>query len=124
MASEALRLFDVARGVVRFRPAYNAQYCTDSESRVIAGADVVTVGSGQGQMAPMVEQVSERCGKSPEEWLVDGGYPGYGQIDAVAEQATAYAPVPKPKDKATDPHTPKPGDSETVAAWRVRMGAE
>lgn len=107
-----------------FRPAYNAQYCTDSESQVIVGADVVTVGSDQGQMAPMVEEVSERCGKSPEEWLVDGGYPGHGQIDAVAEQTTVYAPVPKPKDKATDPHTPKPGDSEAVAAWRVRMGAE
>lgn len=86
-----------------FRPAYNAQYYTDSESRVIAGADVVTVGSGQGQMAPMMEQGSERCGKSPEEWLVDGG-PGYGQIDAVAEQTTAYAPVPTPKDKARPPY--------------------
>jgi hypothetical protein len=35
-----------------------------------------------------------------------------------------YAPVPKPKDKQTDPHLPKGGDSEAVAAWRVRMGAE
>lgn len=96
-----------------FRPAYNAQYCTDSESQVIVGADVVTVGSDLGQMEPMVEEVSERCGKSPEEWLVDGGYPGHGQIDTVAEQTTVYAPVPKPKDQATDPHTPKPGESRS-----------
>lgn len=26
--------------------------------------------------------MSERWGKSPEEWLVDGDYPGHGQIDA------------------------------------------
>ncbi|MGH8522917.1 MAG: transposase, partial [Gammaproteobacteria bacterium] len=107
-----------------FRPAYNAQYATDSASQVIVGVEVVTEGHDQGQLAPMVEQVTERCGQSPEEWLVDGGYPGHEQLDAVAEQTEVYAPVPKPKDEATDPHAPKPGDSEAVAEWRERMGTE
>jgi len=107
-----------------FRPAYNAQYATDSESQVIVGADVVSSGSDLGQMAPMVEQVSERCGSTPDEWLVDGGYPAHEQLDAVASQTTVYAPVQKPKDEATDPHAPKASDSEAVAAWRVRMGTE
>ncbi|MGH8511311.1 MAG: IS1182 family transposase [Gammaproteobacteria bacterium] len=107
-----------------FRPAYNAQYATDSASQVIVGVEVVTEGHDQGQLAPMVEQVTERCGQSPEEWLVDGGYPGHEQLDAVAEQTKVYAPVPKPKDEATDPHAPKPGDSEAVAEWRERMGTE
>jgi len=107
-----------------FRPAYNVQYGTDSHSQVIVGADVVTTGSDQGQLAPMVEQVNQRCQQSPEQWLVDGGYPAHEQIDAVAGQTTVYAPVPKPKDKDTDPHLPKPGDSEAVAAWRERMGSQ
>ena len=107
-----------------FRPAYNAQYATDSESQVIVGVDVVTVGSDLGQMVPMVEQVSERCGSAPDEWLVDGGYPAHEQLDAVASQTTVYAPVQKPKDEATDPHAPKASDSQAVAAWRVRMGTE
>jgi hypothetical protein len=107
-----------------FRPAYNAQYATDSESQVIVGADVVTAGSDMGQMVPMVEQVSERCGSAAQEWLVDGGYPAHEQLDAVASYTTVYAPVQKPKDEATDPHAPKASDSEAVAAWRVRMGAE
>jgi transposase len=107
-----------------FRPAYNAQYATDTESQVIVGVEVVTVGSDMGQLAPMVEQVSERCGETPEQWLVDGGYPAHEQLDAVAEHTEVYAPVPKPKDPATDPHTPKPGDSEGVAEWRARMGTE
>ena len=107
-----------------FRPAYNAQYATDSESQVIVGADVVTAGSDLGQMAPMVEQVSERCGSAPDEWLVDGGYPAHEQLDAVASQTTVYAPVQKPKDETIDPHAPKATDSESVAAWRVRMGSE
>ena len=107
-----------------FRPAYNAQYATDSESQVIVGADVVTAGSDMGQMVPMVEQVSERCGSAAQEWLVDGGYPAHEQLDAVASYTTVYAPVQKPKDEATDPHAPKASDSEAVAAWRVRMGTE
>lgn len=107
-----------------FRPAYNAQYATDSESQVIVGADVVTSGSDLGQMAPMVEQISERCGSAPQEWLVDGGYPAHEQLEAVASQTTVYAPVPKPKDEATDPHAPKASDSDVVATWRVRMGTE
>ncbi len=79
-----------------FRPAYNAQYATDTESQVIVGVEVVTVGSDMGQLAPMVEQVSERCGENPEQWLVDGGYPAHEQLDTVAEKTVVYAPVPKP----------------------------
>ena len=40
----------------------------------------------------------------------------------MADQTTVYAPVPKPKDAATDPYAPKPKDSEAIAAWRQRMG--
>ena len=107
-----------------FRPAYNAQYATDSESQVIVGADVVTLGSDLAQMAPMVGQVSERCGRAADEWLVDGGYPAHEQLEAVASQTTVYAPVQKPKDETIDPHAPKASDSEAVASWRVRMGTE
>jgi transposase len=107
-----------------FRPAYNAQYATDTESQVIVGVAVVTVGSDRGQLVPRVEQVSERCGETPAQWLVDGGYPAHEQLDRVAEHTDVYAPVPKPKDPATDPQAPKPGDSEAVAAWRARMGSE
>ncbi len=107
-----------------FRPAYNAQLATDTQSQVIVGVETVTSGSDMGQLAPMVEQVSERCGETPAEWLVDGGFPAHDQLDAVGEDTTVYAPVPKPKDSTTDPHAAKAGDSEAVAAWRRRMGTE
>jgi hypothetical protein len=107
-----------------FRPAFNVQYGTDTQSQVIVGADVVTLGSDLGQLAPMVEQVRDRCGTTPEQWLVDGGYPAHAQIDAVAQHTTVYAPVPKSKDENVDAHQPKAGDSEAVSAWRTRMGSE
>jgi len=102
-----------------FRPAYNGQYATDTASQVIVGVDVVTTGSDMGQLEPMVTQVSQRCGATPDQWLVDGGYPAHSQLEAVAERTEVYAPVPK---AGVDPHAAKPGDSPAVAEWRERMG--
>ena len=119
-----------------FRPAYNVQYGTDVDSQIIVGVDVVTSGSDQGQLAPMVDQVSERCGQTPEQWLVDGGYPAHDQLDAVADQTEVLAPVPKPKKKKpkegeqpvseepVDPYAPKAGDSAAVKSWRGRMATD
>ena len=107
-----------------FRPAYNAQYATDGESQAIVGAEVVTVGSDQGQLVPMIEQVAERCGKCPEQWLVDGGYNSHAQIEAATEHTEVYAPVPKSRDENTDPHQAKPGDSKALADWRERMASD
>ena len=33
----------------------------------------------------MVEQVEQRLGEVPAQWLVDGGFPAHEQIDAVAD---------------------------------------
>lgn len=105
-----------------FRPAYNPQLASDADSLVIVGVDVATVGSDQGQMAPMVEQVTERCGRAPAAWLVDGGFVGHDQIDRASQSTVVYGPVPEPKDKTVDAHQAKASDSEAVAAWRERMG--
>jgi transposase len=113
-----------------FRPAFNTQFGTDCDSQVIVGVAVVTAGSDMAQLQPMVEQVNERCGKLPEQWLVDGGYPAHEQIDAVASQTEVYAPVPQARGSKDaqgnkveqDKHAPRPDDSAAVARWRQRMG--
>jgi len=132
-----------------FRPAYNIEFGSDTESQIVVGVDVVTTGS---DMAQMVAQVTERCGTAPENWLVDGGFPAHDQIDAVADQTRVISPVPKPKAKnkekagtpakaegdsaatddgasampapAVDPHQRKAGDSQAVGDWRERMGTD
>lgn len=112
-----------------YRPAYNTQFASDCNSQVIVGVEVSTSGSDMGQLAPMVEQVGQRTGQTPLDWLVDGGFPAHEQLDAVAEQTTVYAPVPEPKKKDAaqaqapepDKHQPKPGDSAAVVKWRERM---
>ena len=112
-----------------FRPAYNVQFATTCEEQVIVGVDVVNAGSDMAQLGSMVEQVEQRVGRSPEEWLVDGGFPAHEQLDAVADKTTVYAPVPEPRSKKDmqgneityDKHQPKADDSEAVAQWRQRM---
>ena len=119
-----------------FRPAFNVQFATTCQDQIIVGMDVVNAGSDMAQLAPMVEQVEKRLGQSPDQWLVDGGFPAHEQIDAVAGKTEVYAPVPEPKtkkdkqgnavqqDTAPDKHQPKPGDSEALASWRKRMAGE
>jgi transposase len=117
-----------------FRPAYNVQLATTCEDQLIVGVEVTNVGSDLGQMAPMVEQVVQRTGCTPERWLVDGGFPAHGQIDAVHEhtqgKTEVIAPVPEHKRKRDDDRPPpdkhqrKEGDSEPVARWRARMAGD
>ena len=108
-----------------FRPAYNVQYAADTTSQVIVGVDVLTTGSDQGQMTPMVEQIHERHGRYPAEYLADGGYAQHADLEVVTGcGATVYAPVPRPKDPARDRYRPMAGDRPVIAAWRERMGTE
>jgi transposase len=115
-----------------FRPAVNVQFATTCNEQIIVGMDVVTAGSDMAQLAPMVEQVEQRSGQVPKQWLVDGGFPAHEQIDAVASKTTVYAPVPEPRAQKDaqgqpaqqDKHEPKPGDSLAVAEWRQRMAGQ
>jgi transposase len=109
-----------------FRPAYNVQFSTATDSQVIVGVDVVTAGSDAGQLVPMVEQIQSRYDETPGDVLVDGGFAQHEQIEAVSGEAmgcTVYAPVPAPKDQQVDRYAPKASDSPAVAAWRERMAS-
>ena len=53
-----------------FRPAFNVQLATECEGQVIVGMDVVNAGSDMAQLAPMVEQVEQRVGHSPDQGSV------------------------------------------------------
>jgi hypothetical protein len=111
-----------------YRPAYNIQYSTTCDHKVIVGVDVVTVGSDQGQLPPMLDQIEERFEKRPEEVLVDGGFANHKDIEKVQSGegekggCKVYAPVQKPKKDGVDRHAPHAGDSTQVAEWRQRMG--
>ena len=111
-----------------FRPAYNVQFATDTESQVIVGVDVTTQGTDAGQLAPMVEQIEQRTGVRPPEMLADGGFSTLGDIESLNDPQQGYKvyvpvkEVEKQRAKGQDPFAPRPSESPHITEWRVRMG--
>jgi transposase len=110
------------RGDGGFRPAFNVQLATDTQTQIITGVDVTNSGGDQGKLLPMAEQLEERYQERPAEMLADGGFTKKEDITKL-EQAgtTVYTPVQASKDAERDPHTPRPDDTPEVARWRERM---
>jgi transposase len=108
-----------------FRPAYNVQFSTTTDSQIIVGVEVNNCGSDLGQLSPMLDQVQHRYEQCPAEWLADGGFARNADIeDAHRRGITVYAPVRHPRDSSRDPHVALPDDSEAIVQWRQRMGSE
>jgi transposase len=106
-----------------FRPGYNVQFATDTETQVIVGVDTVNAGSDQGQMEPMVEQIQQRHDQQPQAMLVDGGFVTHEDIETLSAQGcVVYAPVPVPRTSKRQATEARRDDSPAVAAWRQRMG--
>jgi hypothetical protein len=110
-----------------YRPAYNVQFSTACQGQVIVGVDVVTEGTDQGQLPPMLDQIEGRFDQRPQEALVDGGFANHEDIEEVqkgGKGCKVYAPVPEPKKEGVDRHEAKATDSQEVAEWRTRMGTD
>lgn len=109
-----------------YRPAYNAQFATDSEHGVIVGVSMTTSGSDAHQSPAMVEQIERRTGRRPETYLMDGGFAVREDITLLGEQGiTVFAPVRQPRTlPEAERYAVRYGDSPAVIAWRKRMATE
>ena len=52
------------------RPAYNAQFVTDTQTGVVVGVDASNACNDANQLTPMVEEVRLNTGKQPKNILV------------------------------------------------------
>ena len=108
-----------------FRPAYNVQFATDGDARMIVSVDVTNNGSDGGQMAPMQETVCKRYGKVPKNYTVDGGFATNEDITQVEKSGSQVAAPMTHADRISkrggDPHARRVGDSDEMAAFRERM---
>lgn len=111
-----------------FRPAYNVQFATDGDARMIVSVDVTNNGSDGGQMAPMHETVSETYDKTPTNYVVDGGFSTIEDITAVEERGSRVAAPMTHADRITkrggDPHARRSHDTDAMFAFRERMRTE
>ena len=106
-----------------FSPGYNVQFATDAAHGVIVGVSVTNNGSDSGQAPPMIEQIEQRTGQRPRDYLVDAAYTDKASVDTLAAmEVRLYGAVPERAD--TDPFKPQMTDSAAVSAWRKRMGTD
>jgi transposase len=104
-----------------FRPAYNIQFATDTNTQVVVGVDAVNVGSDKGQLRPMFDQLEQRYEKTPLEMLADGDFTQLDDIEYLEGRGTkVYAPPRKrPNDRPVN--TPVVYDTPAIQQWRERM---
>ncbi|MHC4107213.1 MAG: IS1182 family transposase [Planctomycetota bacterium] len=104
-----------------YRPAYNVQLATDTESRAIVGVDVTNAGRDANEAAPMREQIKQRTGCVMSDHLMDGDFVSLEGVEEAEKQGVnTYAPPPEAR-KGGDAYSRRKGDSDEVAAWRQRM---
>jgi transposase len=104
-----------------FRPAYNVQLATDTESRVIVGIGISNRGTDVPLMVPMLDDIARRTGRRPGEYLVDGGFVNLdGFTEAAQRGITVYAPEMRTRGE-TPSQEHRRRDTPEVAQWRSRM---
>lgn len=108
-----------------YRPAYNVQFATACDSRLIVGVEVTNEGTDSGQMEPMLTRLRQDFGTLPEEYLVDGGFSSRDDTTHVEQQGTkVYSPVKKEKKllaEGQDPYARRRDDTDEYYAYRQRM---
>lgn len=108
-----------------FRPAYNVQFATDGDSRMIIAVDVINNGSDSGQMDPLHQSVCEQYGKVPDNYTVDGGFSTIDDVTAVENRGSKVAAPMTHEDRILkrggDPHAKRAHDTKEMVAFRERM---
>ncbi|MGE0379089.1 MAG: IS1182 family transposase [Planctomycetaceae bacterium] len=111
-----------------YRPAYNVQFATTCESRIIVGVDVTNQGSDSGLMQPMIEDIERNHQQRPREYLVDGGFSSRKDTTRLEQQnVQVYSPIKsaeKIADEGGDPYARRRGDSDEYYAFRQRMATD
>ncbi len=108
-----------------FRPALNVHLVSDTKTKVIAAVEVNNHGTDLRMAVPLAEQVHERHGKNPSQWLEDGGCVTLDGINKFAERGIdVIAPIREPRSSGKKATEVRATDSAAVAAWRKRMDTE
>jgi hypothetical protein len=108
-----------------FDPAYNVQFVTDADSRVIVGVEITNEGTDGGQLEPLHRKVRETYQKTPKHALVDSAYATKDGVTAVeTHQTQVVSTIPRSEQLARhgkDPHAPQKGDTPEYIEFRKRM---
>lgn len=107
-----------------FAPAYNLQFATATESRIIVGVRATNSGSDSQQLEPMQQEIERRTGALPRQHLADGGYLNFDAVErSAARGIEMFSPPRENRTYHIDPLDPQPKDSPAIADYRRRMAS-
>jgi transposase len=105
--------------------AYNVQFATDADTRVIVGVRVTNVGSDGGELVPMLEQIQRHYGQRPAQALVDSAFVNRDSVTQAQTPGTiVVSTIPHAdvlRKHGKDPHARQRGDTDEYAKFRARM---
>jgi hypothetical protein len=112
------------------RPGYNAQIAAVPKEGIIISVDVTDRRNDAGLAVPMMDDIEQRYGQTPDNLLVDTNYATAEDIAALASRerdpVTVYAPPPTERDNVKPATLAKRAkqrakEPDSVKAWRSRM---
>jgi transposase len=107
-----------------YAPAYNLQFATDTESRIIVGVGATNSGVDSQQLEPMQEQIERRTQATPQQHLADGGYLNFAAFEHSAQRGIeVFSPPRHHRTYKINPLEVQPNDSPAIADWRRRMAS-
>jgi len=107
-----------------FAPAYNLQFATDTESRIIVGVGATNSGVDSQQLEPMQDQIERRTQAAPRQHLADGGYLNFAAFEHSAQRGIeVFSPPRQHRTYKINPLEVQPDDSPAIADWRRRMAS-
>ena len=108
-----------------YDPAYNVQFVSDGDARVIVSVDVTNAGTDGGEMVPMHENICATYGTIPQRELVDGAFAtkeGVTAVEIAGTEVVSAVPRSEQLEKhGKDPHARQKGDTDQYASFRARM---
>jgi len=114
------------------RAGYNIQVAALPGSGLVVAIEATDRRNDTGLAPPMVDQIARRYGRAPQRLLIDEGYAGRADIEALASHAAGVVEVymPARHEKSEDELTAKARsarrasrakESEVIRQWRARM---
>jgi transposase len=115
------RVMKMANG--GFNPAYNLQFATDCATQLVVGVSVSNIGSDNGELGKMHDQLIDRYDKHPEQYLADGNFANQADIIRLTQQGCELYIPPMQRKGKSQRQADQPTDHDTpeTLAWRQRM---
>jgi transposase len=108
-----------------YDPAYNVQFATDADARVIVGVEVTNAGTDGGELPPMLDKMRQDYGRTPSQALVDSAFATQESVTVAESGGTKVVSTVPRADQlerhGKDAHARQRRDTDEYVKFRARM---